>query len=219
MGKAWKALDAVAGWAEDHEERRRENNRAVLRALHTPAGMAVLGAVLLIVAGMLLVNSRVEAQQQELMGSNGSIVTVDGIDGGGIIITADGDGVETEVTLEGEEEYTPPEWLLEIVREEEEQSRRRESFLTLISAICGAVSVAYAAFLWIKKKNAAAKSSETGTIPAESASKEEKSKDDFPTAVENAESDSREARRGNLEQLYKAGVLSKEEYRQRLEKL
>lgn len=219
MGKAWKALDAVAGWAEDHEERRRENNRAVLRALHTPAGMAVLGAVLLIVAGMLLVNSRVEAQQQELMGSNGSIVTVDGIDGGGIIITADGDGVETEVTLEGEEEYTPPEWLLEIVREEEEQSRRRESFLTLISAICGAVSVAYAAFLWIKKKNAAAKSSETGTIPAESASKEEKSKDDFPTAVENAESDSREARRGNLEQFYKAGVLSKEEYRQRLEKL
>ena len=217
MGKAWKALDTVVGWAENHEERRRENNRAVLRALHTPAGMAVLGAVLLIIAGMLLVNSRVEARQQELTGSNGSIVTVDGIDGGGIIITADGDGVETEVIPE--EEYTPPEWLLEIVREEEEQARRRESFLTLISAICGAVSVAYAAFLWIKKKNAAAKSCETGTIPAESASKEEKSKDDLPTAVENAESDSREARRGNLERLYKAGVLSKEEYRQRLEKL
>lgn len=217
MGKAWRALDTVVGWAEDHEVRRRENNRAVLRALHTPAGMAVLGAVLLLVAGMLLVNSRVEARQQELMGSNGSIVTVDGIDGGSIIITADGDGVETEVIPE--EEYTPPEWLLEIVREEEEQSRRRESFLTLISVLCGAASVAYAVFLWIKRKNAAGKSIDTGTIPAESASNEEKIGDELPTAVENAESDSREARRGNLERLYKAGVLSKEEYRQRLEKL
>lgn len=219
MGKAWRALDTVAGWAEDHEERRRENNRAVLRALHTPAGMAVLGAVLLLVAGMLLVNSRVEARQQELMGSNGSIVTVDGIDGGGIIITADGDGVETEVTLEGEEEYTPPEWLLEIEREEEEQARRREAFFTVVSVLCGAVSVAYAVFLWTKRKNAAGKSIDTGTIPAESASNEEKMRDERPTAVENAESDSREARRGNLERLYKAGVLSKEEYRQRLEKL
>lgn len=63
MGKAWKALDTVAGWAEDHEERRRENNRAVLRALHTPAGMAVLGAVLLIIAGMLLINSREERRR------------------------------------------------------------------------------------------------------------------------------------------------------------
>lgn len=218
MGKAWRALDTVVGWAEDHEERRRENNSAVLRALHTPVGMAVLGAVLLLVAGMLLVNSRVEARQQELMGSNGSIVTVDGIDGGGIIITADGDGVETEVTLEGEE-YTQLDVVMEIVREKEEQARRRESFLTLISVLCGAASVAYAVFLWIKKKNAAGKSIDTGTIPAESASNEEKSKDDLPTAVENAESDSREARRGNLERLYKAGVLSKEEYRQRLEKL
>lgn len=217
MGKAWRALDTVVGWAEDHEERRRENNSAVLRALHTPVGMAVLGAVLLLVAGMLLVNSRVEARQQELMGSNGSIVTVDGIDGGGIIITADGDGVEAEV-ISGEE-YTPPEWLLEIVREEEEQARRRESFLTLISVLCGAVSVAYAVFLWTKRKNAAAKSIDAGTIPAESASNEEKMGDELPTAVENAESDSREARRGNLERLYKAGVLSKEEYRQRLKKL
>lgn len=213
MGKAWKALDTVVGWAEDHEERRRENNRAVLRALHTPAGMAVLGAVLLIIAGMLLVNSRVEAQQQEHMDS------VSGIDGGGVVITVYGDGVETEVTLEGEEEYTPPEWLLEIEREEKEQARRREAFFTVISALCGAGSAAYAVFLWTKKKNAAAKSCETGTIPAESASNEEKTGDELPTAVENAESDSREARRGNLARLYKAGVLSKEEYRQRLEKL
>lgn len=214
MSKAWKALDAVAGWTEEHAERKRENNRAILRALHTPGGMLVLGAILLFIAVMLLIDSRVE--QQESVNN----VIVSGVDvGTGFIITTDGDSTVEIEELSPEEAYTPPNVVMEILREEEEKEQRRERVEAVISVLCGAVSLAYAAFLWIKKKNKAAESAGAGTIPAESTSEREESREDIPTAVENAEIDSREARLESLKRLYAAGILSRDEYQLRKRKI
>lgn len=189
----------IGAWLAENQRRKREQSRAILRALHTSAGMATLGAVLLVIAMIAFIDGRVEARQPE----NNVFVTM--VEDGGVEITPEG--------------YTPPSAVMEILREEEEQARKRETLGTMMTALCGAASIGYAAFLWTKKKSAAAKSADEGSAPAERAPMEEEKDAAIHRAVENEDADKREARRRNLEQLYKAGVLSKEEYRQRKERL
>lgn len=216
MGKAGKAVDSVAGWLEDHEEHRREQGRTILRALNTGAGMAALGAVLLFAAAVVFINGRVEARQP--VASDGLSISVSGLDGGGNVIFATEEGVIAEA--EPGEVYELSEWLQEQIEQEARERERRRTVImvgSIVSIVCGTASWVYAAYLLTKKKKKTGDERDAGTIPAESASMEAEAAGDIPTPVENT--DSRAARRRNLEQLYKAGLLSKEEYRQRMEKL
>lgn len=206
----------IGAWFAENQRRKREQNRAILRALHTSAGMAALGAVLLVIAMIAFIDGRVEARQPEASG--GLSISVSGLDEGGNVTFATEEGVIAEA--EAGEVYELSEWLQEQIEQEARERERRRTVImvgSIVSIVCGAASLGYAASLWTKKKNAAAKSADEGSIPAERAPMEEERDAPIHRAVENE--DSREARRRNLEQLYKAGVLSKEEYRQRKEKL
>ena len=184
-------LQSLGDAMERQQQRRRETNMEVLRAIYTRPGMIVLGTLLLGAALAIML-------PQIAPDDNTNSIVID----------------MSDLDFGDEEMNRAVQEMVENDQKQKEQSERTGAiFFGLGAAAC----YVRAALPW-KKREAAE------TISEDSASIETEEIPISPKPVENsampsAETDSREDRLENLNRLYEAGILSRDEYDERRKKL
>ena len=184
-------LQSLGDAMERQQQRKREVNMELLRAIYTRPGMIVLGTLLLI-AALAFIWPQIVPEDN----TNSIVIDISDLDFG------------------DEEANRAVQEMVENDREQKEQSRRSGAiFCGLGAAAC----FIRAALPWKKKEQTEtisekSTSKETARAPASPEPVEN-------AAPQSAETDSREDRLENLKRLYEAGVLSKEEYNERRRKL
>ncbi len=184
-------LQSLGDAMERQQQRRRETNMEILRAIYTRPGMIVLGTILL-VAALTFIWPQIVPEDD-----NSSIV----------IDMNDFDFGDEEMNRAVRE-------IVENDRKQKEQSGRTGAiFFGLGAAAC----YVRAALPWKKREAAETISDDFASKEAEEIPVSPKPVEN--SAMPSAETDSREDRLENLKRLYEAGILSREEYDERRKKL
>ncbi len=184
-------LQSLGDAMERQQQRRRETNMEILRAIYTRPGMIVLGTILL-VAALALIWPQIVPEDD-----NSSIV----------IDMSDFDFGDEETNRAVQE-------MLENDQKQKEQSGRTGAiFFGLGAAACYVRAI----LPWKKREAAGTISDDFASKEAEEIPVSSKPVEN--SAMSSAETDSREDRLENLKRLYEAGILSREEYDERRKKL
>ena len=184
-------LKSLGDAMERQQQRRRETNMEILRAIYTRPGMIVLGTILLI-AALAFIWPQIAPEDDN---TNTIVIDMDDI-------------------LSNEEAKRAVQ---EMVKQDEEWQRQDQRWAAIVFGLGAAACYVRAILPW-KKREAAetisddSASKETEEIPASPKPVEN-------SAAPSAETDSREDRLENLKRLYEAGILSREEYDERRKKL
>lgn len=185
-------LQSLGDAMERQQQRRREANMEVLRAIYTRPGMIVLGTILLI-AAMAFIWPQIAPENDN---TNSIVIDMSDLDFG------------------DEEMNRVVQEMMENDQKQKEQSGRTGAiFFGLGAAACYVRAI----LPWKKKEQTETisedfASKETEEIPVSPKPVEN-------AATPSAETDSREDRLENLRRLYEAGILSREEYDERRKRL
>ena len=185
-------LQSLGDAMEHQQQRRRETNMEILRAIYTRPGMIVLGTILL-VAALTFIWPQIAPEDD-----NSSSIVID----------------MNDFDFGDEEMNRAVREIVENDRKQKEQSGRTGAiFFGLGAAAC----YVRAALPWKKREAAETISNDFASKEAEEIPVSSKPVEN--SAMPSAEIDSREDRLENLKRLYEAGILSREEYDERRKKL
>ncbi len=185
-------LQSLGDAMEHQQQRRRETNMEILRAIYTRPGMIVLGTILL-VAALTFIWPQIAPEDD-----NSSSIVID----------------MNDFDFGDEEMNRAVREIVENDRKQKEQSGRTGAiFFGLGAAAC----YVRAALPWKKREAAETISKDSASIETEEIPVSPKPVEN--SAMPSAETDSREDRLENLKRLYEAGILSREEYDERRKKL
>lgn len=185
-------LQSLGDAMERQQQRRRETNMEILRAIYTRPGMIVLGTILL-VAALTFIWPQIAPEDD-----NSSSIVID----------------MNDFDFGDEEMNRAVREIVENDRKQKEQSGRTGAiFFGLGAATC----YVRAALPWKKREAAETISDDFASKEAEEIPVSPKPVEN--SAMPSAETDSREDRLENLKRLYEAGILSREEYDERRKKL
>ena len=185
-------LQSLGDAMERQQQRRRETNMEILRAIYTRPGMIVLGTILL-VAALTFIWPQIAPEDD-----NSSSIVID----------------MNDFDFGDEEMNRAVREIVENDRKQKEQSGRTGAiFFGLGAAAC----YVRAALPWKKREAAETISDDFASKEAEEIPVSSKPVEN--SAMPSAETDSGEDRLENLKRLYEAGILSREEYDERRKKL
>ena len=184
-------LQSLGDAMERQQQRRRETNMEILRAIYTRPGMIVLGTLLL-VAALMFIWPQIAPEDDN---TNSIVIDID-------------DVMSNE---ESKRAYR------EMVEQREEWQRQNQGWGAIVFGLGAAACYVRAILPWKKREAAETISDDSASIETEEIPVSPKSVEN--SAPPSAETDSREDRLENLKRLYEAGILSREEYDERRKKL